>query len=92
VPVLDATTGKPLGRSFEIAEETVLARLQAAGVIVIPIKLGFGPGLDATGQATRIAAWTGGEVIGCPSPDLLSATVYAALKRLAVPAPAQVNR
>jgi len=44
VPVLNAETGQPTGRYFEVEEEMVLARLESAGVIVIPIKLGSGAG------------------------------------------------
>jgi hypothetical protein len=59
----------------------VLARLQSAGVTVLPIKLGVTSNLDANGQATRVAARTGGEVVSCATPDQLAGVAYAVIKK-----------
>lgn len=38
--------------------------------------------LDATGQASRVAARTGGEVVSCATPDQLAGVAYAAIKKV----------
>jgi arylsulfatase A-like enzyme len=80
VPVL-GPTGAKIG-VFEVEEAMVLARLQAAGVTVLPIKLGVTSNLDASGQASRVAARTGGEVVSCATPDQLAGVAYGVLKKV----------
>lgn len=84
VPVLDQTTGLPTGQQFEVEIDMVMARLESAGVTVIPIRLGHTPGIDAAGQASRIAARTGGAMMNCPTPAQLADVMYGALQRVVV--------
>jgi hypothetical protein len=66
----------------------VAARIQ---VIAVPVNSGGGDGLDSTGQATKVATATGGEVLPAASPDQVAAAILTGLKNLPVvvkPAPA----
>ena len=62
-----------------------IAALQAAHirVIAVPVKT-TEPGLDATGQATKVAEATGGEVMPEATPEEVSAKILEGLKDLPV--------
>lgn len=53
-------------------------------VIAVPVDSGFGDGLDATGQATAVAAATGGQVLPSATPDQVSDAILAGLSNLPV--------
>jgi hypothetical protein len=70
-----------------------IAALQAehVRVIAVPINSGGGDGLDSTGQATKVAEETGGEVLPEATPEEVSKRILEGLENLPVtvtPAPA----
>jgi hypothetical protein len=62
-----------------------IAALKAAHikVIAVPVRT-LEPGLDSTGQATKVATETGGQVLPEASPDEVSNQILAGLKNLPV--------
>ena len=63
-----------------------IAALQAANihVIAIPVSTPSGDGLDSTGQATAVAAATGGQVLPAALPSQVSNAILAGLTNLPV--------
>lgn len=59
----------------------VAAKVQ---VIAVPVNSGSGDGLDSTGQATKVATATGGEVLPAASPDQVANAILTGLKNLPV--------
>lgn len=53
-------------------------------VIAIPVDSGYGDGLDATGQASAIAAATGGAVLPSATPSQVSTEILSGLRNLPV--------
>ena len=78
------------------SEAAATAALQAAGIRVIALDVGPTPGevsdgLNATGQAARIASATGGQLFSGVSPSQVSSTILAGLQNLPVTVTHQVG-
>ena len=89
----DASSHDP---SNGITEGAATAALQAAGIRVIALDVGPTPGeisdgLNATGQAARIASATGGQLFSGVSPSQVSSTILAGLQNLPVTVTPQVG-
>jgi hypothetical protein len=62
-----------------VTEADATAALQDARATVLALSATSGPGIDSTGQATRIANATGGSFLGTFSPTQVSTTISDAL-------------
>jgi hypothetical protein len=72
----DAPGHDPSGAA---TEASATAALVAAGVQVISASANSGPGIDSTGQATRISNATGGSFLGTLNPADITAAIIAAI-------------
>lgn len=68
--------------SFGHTEADATASLTGAGARVVAINVGFGGGLDSTGQATRITATTGGTLLNGVGSDEVADAIVEGLTAL----------
>jgi hypothetical protein len=80
----DASGHDPSGGVTEAAATAALVAPETIAVIAIDVNTGFGDGLNATGQAARIATATGGQFFLSATPEEIADTILEGLSNLPI--------